>query len=879
MDNFIEWLKEETLPGVWSKGVQISRAVNSIEFLSNEKDEWKFKIKTQERLLAFSVTLWITDQDSHCNCGSKIEPCHHIVAVALAMQNGTVKLEKSTTQTRLEYQWKMDENSGKIELLRWIASDSARSALTQSLISYISGVQSGRIPGKLPSTSSLDLKIDEILNRGSPLTSGSWEELLAYLSELPPVSGYSSKKGFTRPQLKITDAPKKEDGIHLQVSETDPPDFVFANGVQRAGAVLSIHAPSPPFKIPHSIEPAQYEKFLSESLPLLHDYFEVVNESRFLPHLVDRDPFVDFKIVPMNDDRIALTPFISYGDVASGELAIKDRSQEQELTRDLRQNKQLSMNQTVYLTAKDLFLKRELSPEVRKFSEEYFSGLMNELHVDFARVDLEKQEETILHLLSLREKGSFNAQASVLAKSLNADLESVTISGEKMPTTVPRTLWNQLRDYQKHGVYWLSEQNTAGAILADDMGLGKTIQTLAIVNSPTLIVAPTSLLHNWKEEAARFRPDLRVNIYHGSSRKWDASADLTITSYGILRSDQETFIKNSAEKPWQLMVLDEAHLIRNQETLAAQAAFKIPAHVKIALTGTPVQNKRSDLFSLFQFISPGLFASEGEMKPELVAPFVLRRKKEDVLKELPPKTHLLHEIELKEAERGRYQSVWAAAKAEILQQLSSASGEGKKASPISMFEALLRARQACDHTGLFFEPDWKLTSSKLSYLMQLIEELNEAGHSVLVYSQWTKFLDRIEEEVSTKFSYERLDGSTTNRGEVVKSFQNSSESKVFLLSLHAGGVGLNLTRASHVIFCDPWWNPFVELQAEDRAYRMGQEKPVTIHRLICLETVEEKLLKIQDMKKKIGISALGAPDQERQNMSFTEADLTSLLQD
>ena len=163
--------------------------------------------------------------------------------------------------------------------------------------------------------------------------------------------------------------------------------------------------------------------------------------------------------------------------------------------------------------------------------------------------------------------------------------------------------------------------------------------------------------------------------------------------------------------------------------------------------------------------------------------------------------------------------------------------------------------------------------------MQLIEELNEAGHSVLVYSQWTKFLDRIEEEVSTKFSYERLDGSTTNRGEVVKSFQNSTESKVFLLSLHAGGVGLNLTRASHVIFCDPWWNPFVELQAEDRAYRMGQEKPVTIHRLICLETVEEKLLKIQDMKKKIEISALGAPDQERQNMSFTEADLTSLLQD
>jgi len=489
------------------------------------------------------------------------------------------------------------------------------------------------------------------------------------------------------------------------------------------------------------------------------------------------------------------------------------------------------------------------------------------------RVDLEKQEETILHLLSLRSDGVFAPQAAVLARSLDQGQARSVTPTEKIPTQVPRTLWNQLRDYQKQGVYWLSEQNTSGAILADDMGLGKTVQTLALAQTPTLIVAPTSLLHNWKEEAARFRPDLKVNVYHGSNRQWDANADLTVTSYGVLRADQEEILKNAEAKPWKMMVLDEAHLIRNQETLAAQAAFKIPAAIKIALTGTPVQNKRSDLFSLFQFISPGLFANEGEMKPELVAPFVLRRKKEDVLKELPPKTHLMHEIELKEAERGRYQAVWAAAKAEILQQLSGA-GDGKKANPISMFEALLRARQACDHTGLFYEPDWKLTSSKLGYLMQMIEELNEAGHSVLVYSQWTKFLDRIEEEVSPRFDYERLDGSTANRAKVVNAFQNAEGAKVFLLSLHAGGVGLNLTKASHVIFCDPWWNPFVELQAEDRAYRMGQEKPVTIHRLICTETIEEKLLKIQDSKKKIGISALG---EEGSNVSFTEADLISLL--
>ena len=878
MDNFIEWLKEETLPGVWSRGVQISRAVNSIEFLSSEKDEWKFKIKTQERLLAYSVTLWITDQDSHCNCGSKIEPCHHIVAVALAMQNGTVKLEKSTTQTRLEYQWKVDESAGKIELLRWIVSDSGRSSLTQSLISYISGVQSGRLPGKLPATTSLDLKIDEILSRSTSYSHGSWENLLNCLSELPPISGFSCSKGNSRPTLKIVDGKNREDGIFLQVSETAKPDYVFSNGIQRIGSVFSIAPSKPPFTIPKSIEPSQYEKFLSESLPLLHDYFEIENESKFLPKLVDRDPTLEFKIVEMSPDQIAVTPYISYGELEDGELALKDRAQEQELTRDLRQNKQMSLNQTVYLSPRELFQKRELSPSVAKFTENYFSGLMSELHVDFARVDLKNQEETILHLLSLREKGAFAPQANVLAKSLNAPLSHEAVPAEKIPTQVPRTLWNQLRDYQKQGVYWLSEQNTAGAILADDMGLGKTVQTLALVTHPTLIVAPTSLLHNWREEALRFRPDLRVNIYHGSTREWDSTADLTITSYGILRSDQEKILNESAQNPWKMMVLDEAHLIRNQETLASQAAFRIPASMKIALTGTPVQNKRSDLFSLFQFISPGLFKNEAEMKPELVAPFVLRRKKEDVLQELPPKTHLLHEIELREAERGRYQGVWAAAKAEILGQLSG-SESGKKVSPISMFEALLRARQACDHTGLFFEPDWKLVSSKLAYLLSLIEELNEAGHSVLVYSQWTKFLDRIEEEVSPRFSYERLDGSTTNRGKVVSDFQNATEAKVFLLSLHAGGVGLNLTRASHVIFCDPWWNPFVELQAEDRAYRMGQEKPVTIHRLICSETIEEKLMKIQAAKKKMGVSALGSAETETPSLSFTEADLISLLQD
>jgi superfamily II DNA or RNA helicase len=875
INEFAEWLKEETLPGVWSKGVQFSRAVNSMEFVSNEKDEWKFKIKTQERLLAFTVTLWVKDQDSHCNCGSKVEPCHHIVAITLGLQNGTLKLEKSETQTRLEYQWKLDEKAGTIELIRSIVSDSGRSPLTQSLISYISGVQSGRLPGKLPATTSMDLKIDEILNR----TTLSTRDLFACLAELPPISGFSIEKNHARPRIVIEDAANKEDGLKLTVIPLPMADVTFRNGIERVGSNLRISAGRAPFQVPNQVSPSQFGKFLSESLPLLNEYFEVINEASRLPKLVDRDPFIDYRMVAMKDadgsERIAITPTISYGDLGPNEIALPDKVQEQELMRDLRQNKNMAIHQTVYLSPQELFLKRDLSEAVRSFSQNYFTNLMTELNVDFARVDLDQQGETILHLLSLREKGEFKNAAGTLARSLDANAtERSASTAEKIPTEVPRRLWNQLRDYQKQGVYWLTEQNTAGAILADDMGLGKTVQTLSIAQSPTLIVAPTSLLHNWKDEASKFRPDLKVNVFHGGNRQWDASADLTITSYGILRSDLETFASTPQDRPWKIMVLDEAHQIRNQETLAAQAAYRVPAAMKIALTGTPVQNKRSDLFSLFQFISPGLFQSEFEMKPDLVAPFVLRRKKEDVLKELPPKTQMLHEIELREAERGRYQSVWAAAKAEIIGQITD-----QKTNPLTMFEALLRARQACDHTGLFLESDWKLSSSKLNYLMQMMEELTEAGHSVLVYSQWTKFLDRIEQQLQsassgTAIPYERLDGSTTNRAKVVSDFQNASEAKVFLLSLHAGGVGLNLTRASHVIFCDPWWNPFVELQAEDRAYRMGQEKPVTIHRLVCADTIEEKLIRIQKQKM---IEAQGAIGSEMPTIAFTENDLMELL--
>jgi SNF2 family DNA or RNA helicase len=387
------------------------------------------------------------------------------------------------------------------------------------------------------------------------------------------------------------------------------------------------------------------------------------------------------------------------------------------------------------------------------------------------------------------------------------------------------------------------------------MGLGKTVQTLATLKGKSLVVVPTSLLLNWKNEAQRFRPDLRTLIYHGSERTWDNTASLILTTYSILRLEADRF----ASMNWSTVILDEAHLIRNPETQAAIAVTKLNASFRLALTGTPIQNRKRDLLSLFQFVAPDLFFNEEELQSKVIAPFFLRRTKEQVLKELPPKTHIDHTLQLQPDEQRLYDSVFAAAKSELLSRLDS----NEELSPFTFFEMLLRARQACNHASLLNPEQSDRASTKLTAILNLIDELVDAGHSVLVYSQWTRFLDRIESSLTGKTPFERLDGSTQNRGEIVNRFQSENGAKVFLLSLQAGGVGLNLTRASHVIFCDPWWNPFVELQAEDRAYRMGQEKPVTIHRMLMEGTLEMDIRSLQKEKLKLGEETFGVEELKK----------------
>jgi len=442
------------------------------------------------------------------------------------------------------------------------------------------------------------------------------------------------------------------------------------------------------------------------------------------------------------------------------------------------------------------------------------------------------------------------------------------------PTQLPNDLRATLRDYQSTGVDWLSFLQTAqlGALLADDMGLGKTLQTLAVVRGRSLVVAPTSVIRNWADEAAKFRPGLRVATYHGPGRELDPDADLTITTYAVCRLDIETL----REVSWDMVVLDEAQAIKNPESQSARAVCRLQARFRLALSGTPVENRVEELWSQFHFLNPGLLGGRSDFreryeKPlaagsaEAIArlrrrtgPFVLRRLKRDVAKELPPRTDVVLRCELDAEERQTYDAVRAATQDEVVNRL----GRGNNA--FAILEALLRLRQAACHRALVpgapghEDPATAPPSSKLRLLRSQLREAHDEGHKSLVFSQWTSLLDLCEPMLKTEgLSFVRLDGSTRDRGAVVDRFQSAEGPPVMLISLKAGGTGLNLTAADHVFLIDPWWNPAVEDQAADRAHRIGQERPVFVHRLVAEKTVEERILELQAKKRAIAAAAVG----------------------
>lgn len=470
----------------------------------------------------------------------------------------------------------------------------------------------------------------------------------------------------------------------------------------------------------------------------------------------------------------------------------------------------------------------------------------------------------------------------------------------------PVALRGELRDYQQRGLEWLSflRGHGFGGVLADDMGLGKTIQTLAHLlrekqarrlDRPCLVVAPRTVIHNWRRECERFAPSLRCEVYHGAGRAEVLQGprfDVLVTTYALLTRDAPL-----RERPWHIVVLDEAQAIKNPETKVAEAARALDARQRLCLTGTPMENHLEELWSLFAFIAPGLLGGRREFRQHYrnpierhgdasrmaalsarIAPFVLRRRKADVLTELPPKTEVLVRVPLEKRQRDLYESVRLTMEKVVREALKA---RGLARSRIVVLDALLKLRQVCCHPRLVKSDEArraKAPSAKTDRLMELLAELQAEGRRALVFSQFTGMLDIVAAALDARGApYQTITGRTRKRQALVDAFQEG-EFPVLLVSLKAGGTGINLTRADTVIHYDPWWNPAVEAQATDRAHRIGQERPVTVYRLVCEGTVEERMLALQDRKRAL-TEALQQDAEQRSagGLSLGPEDLERLL--
>jgi len=469
------------------------------------------------------------------------------------------------------------------------------------------------------------------------------------------------------------------------------------------------------------------------------------------------------------------------------------------------------------------------------------------------------------------------------------------------PLQEPPGFLGELRPYQRLGLAWLEllADLRLGGCLADDMGLGKTVQVLAWLlrrkqqglgeGKPCLLVVPRSLVFNWVAELKRFTPQLSYTVSHGAGRESAleqvAEVDLLITTYGTLVRDVTKLRQGS----FDVMVVDEAQAIKNRQTQAAEACAAIPAGLRLALTGTPVENHLGELWSIFDFLNPGLLGSlpriskyAGKLKlpPAALAdvaralrPLILRRKKSEVLRDLPAKTEQTLRCELGKEERRRYDELRRYYQASLQKKISEVGLDRAK---MWVLEALLRLRQAACHPGLIDKDAQDQSSAKLDALLAMLEQVLEEGHKAIVFSQFTSLLAILKRQLDARGqTYEYLDGKTRDREAKVVRFQNDPELRLFLISLKAGGVGLNLTAASYVFLLDPWWNPAVEAQAIDRAHRIGQDQPVFAYRIIAEGTVEEKILELQQEKRALA-DAIVAEDQ-RVLKQLTAADLEQLL--
>jgi SNF2 family DNA or RNA helicase len=489
-------------------------------------------------------------------------------------------------------------------------------------------------------------------------------------------------------------------------------------------------------------------------------------------------------------------------------------------------------------------------------------------------------------------------QLSQLAQQLQGHAE--------LPVTPkPARLMADMRPYQQHGLDWLQFLRTHGlaGILADDMGLGKTLQTLAHIqcekeagrlDRPALVVAPVSLLGNWQREAARFCPDLTTLVLHGAERHGRADdialVDVVIAPYSLLHRDRERWTAQA----WHLLVLDEAQNIKNAHTQTAQVVAELNARHRLCLSGTPIENHLGEIWSLFHFLMPGFLGSQAKFQQRFrtpiekngdgqrlaqlrarLTPFILRRTKQLVASELPPKVESVMSVDLSGKQADLYETIRLSMEKTVRDAIAD---RGLAKSQILFLDALLKLRQVCCDPRLVKTPAATKvkTSAKLEQLMAMLPEMLAEGRRVLLFSQFTSMLSLIEDELKARnIPWAKLTGQTQKRDEVIERF-TSGQVPLFLISLKAGGVGLNLPQADTVIHFDPWWNPAAENQATDRAHRIGQTQSVWVIKLVAQGTIEERILALQARKAELAKELYSGAAGRKQPL-FTEADVKELL--
>jgi hypothetical protein len=924
--SLFEEVKEIALPAIWTKGVGLARS-SQVSVVKQSTEETTLRVKIATSSTATNVRLSPSQRIWECDSLSEEDPSIYVVIALIAVRNGNVRtnrLAQSISYTLIKEEndlflkrYLVHPTLGKEEL---ISLKNAVCKSNQNNEELHLQKCDTRIDDLLQFQQPLT---EELLYTCAPalaeIDSLFWDGQKVKLSIFPltatirvdeMTSGYHlylSSLVVSEPHVWITPYLLATQST-LRVFDQRP----LPRMLRGEGTRLSFE---------------QAGLLFNQMIPKLKDHFEVDIRVKKTPTFVNVKPRVTFTAETRGNDGIWLHPQMVYGDpilaeVVHGELRLRSRSKiptrdEASEARAIQNLPELFRNfqpqefhgsDAVEIIAK-LAPFLTFTPEMKHLTPvgevlphlitnedsslsfycegqtvsseqvlQSWQGGSGLLQLDDGRwatlpsewlASIAAQGEELLELLLAKRINIHNApRLSPLLREAGVKIPAewnrfLSIIEGTMPSAEPfltSSISALIRPYQKSGITWLStlQSCNVGCLLADDMGLGKTLQTLAVLPSKTLIVAPTSVLGSWQQQAHAYRPELLVNLYHGNNRVLNLEADIVVTSYTLLRTE-----KDKLQGPWNALVVDESQIIKNPYSLTYEALRSINALWRIALTGTPVENRKLDLWAQLELLNPGLLPNPEEFeawKDDKIArvarPFILRRTKEQVAQDLPTKTTITLECELSSEERAVYDAVLYAAKNEL-----KADETKGKVSALMILEALLRLRQTCCHPGLVTDEYRHLPSAKLDLLMDSLSNSLAGSHPVLIFSQWVSFLDIISSTLHTEgIEHLRLDGTTKNRQNIVDAFQRPDGPSVMLISLKAGGVGLTLTRAQHVYLMDPWWNPAVEEQAADRVHRIGQKNPVFIYKLIAQNTIEEKVLWLQESKLALAEALLSDSD-------------------